>query len=179
MIQLIEENFIPVGTIIKPHGLRGEMIVEVGEGFEDSLSQQECLMVGIEGGLVPYFITDEGVSFRTPTSLSLAFDDIDSSEKVRPLCGCKVYLPKEASCDRDTEDSFDELIGFVVFDKTKGKLGKIIRTDNYSGNIVLTVKHNSREILLPFSEELVYLFSDEQKEIHLDCPEGLIDLYLK
>jgi 16S rRNA processing protein RimM len=179
MIHLDINDYFPVGRIVKPHGLKGEMVVEVEEGFEDSICDSEYILLEVEGGLVPFFATGEGVHFRTPTIFSVTFDDVDSAEKVIPLCGCKIYLNEGISQEEVTRDEFNELIGFTVFDTEKGELGKIIRTDDYSGNIVLTVQYRDVEILIPLSDELVSELNHEKREIHINCPEGLIELYLE
>lgn len=179
MISIDKQDFFPIGSIVKPHGLNGDMILEIEEGFEDALYDSDYLMVEVEGGLVPFFITDEGINFRTSTSLALAFEDLDSADKVRPLCGCTIYLHKETQQELPTSDEFNELTGFTVFDKEKGKLGKIIRIDDFSGNIVLTVQHTANEILIPLSEELIIQLKKDKRELYLDCPEGLIDLYVE
>ena len=179
MLLINKPDFFPIGTIIKPRGLRGDMILEVEEGYEDYLSEQEYLMVEIEGGLVPFFISEESLNFRNPTSFSVAFDDYDSAEKVRPLCGCKIYLRNEVTQEENDSKDFKELLEYTVFDKERGELGKIIQIDNYSGNVVLTVKHLDHEVLIPLSENLVTGILDDKRELHLDCPEGLIDLYLE
>jgi len=179
MLLINKLDFLPIGTIIKPHGLRGDMILEVEDGYEDYLKEQEYLMVEIEGGLVPFFISEESLNFRTPTSLSVAFDDFDSAEKVRPLCGSAIYLHKEVNQEEIDSNDFKELLGYTVYDKVKGKLGKIIQIDNYSGNVVLTVEHHAFEVLIPLSENLVTGILDDKRELHLDCPEGLIELYLE
>ncbi len=179
MLGLNKLDFFPIGTILKPHGLKGEMILEVEDGYEDYLTEQEYLMVEIEGGLVPFFVSEESLNFRTPTSLSVAFDDYDSTEKVRPLCGCKIYLHKDVSQDENDFNDFMELQGYTVFDKVKGKLGNIIQIDNYSGNVVLTIEHLAHEVLIPLSENLITGILEDKHELHLDCPEGLIDLYLE
>jgi len=172
-------DFFPIGTIIKPHGLKGEIIIEVEEGFEDILSESDYLLVGVEGGLVPFFISKEGINFRTSTTLCLAFEDIESAEKVRQYCGCKIYLHKDENSEQDSNEEFSELRGVTVFDKLRGKLGKIIRVDDFSGNVVLTIEHGSLEILIPLSEKLIIQFDETNQELYLDCPEGLIDLYLE
>ncbi len=179
MTSINKEDFFPIGSIVKPHGLNGGMILEIEEGFEDSLYDSDYLMVEVDGGLVPFFITDEGINFRTSTSLLLAFDDIDSADKVRPYCGCKVYLHEDAQQEPVISDEFKELIGFTVIDKEKGKLGEIIRIDDFSGNVVLTVQHTDNEILIPLSEELIIKLEADKRELYLDCPDGLIDLYLE
>ncbi len=173
------QDFLSIGTIIKPHGLKGDMIIEVEEGFEDILADSDYLLVEVEGGLVPFFISGEGINFRTSTTLCLAFDDLDSAEKVRRYCGCKIYLHKDETSEQDAGEEFSELMGVTVFDELKGKLGKIIRVDDFSGNVVLTVAYGSHEILIPLSEDLIVRFDEAGHELHLDCPEGLIDLYLE
>ena len=179
MISTNKQDFFPMGTIIKPHGLKGEMVLDVEEGFEEVLEESEFLMVEIEGGLVPFFISEEGINFRTPTSVSLAFDDLDSADKVRPICGCRIFLPNDAGSDQVPDEELNELMGYMVFDQEKGMLGKITRVDDFSGNVVLTILHGNREILIPLSEDFITEFNEEKKELHLDCPEGLVDLYLE
>ena len=178
MVPIDKNDYFPIGFIVKPHGLKGDMILEIEEGFEDVLSESDYLLVEVEGGLVPFFVTEEGVNFRTSTSLTLAFDDLDSAEKVRPFCGCKIYLHKDVNQEQVTSAEFNELLGFTVFDKGKGELGKIVRVDDFSGNVVLTIQHDANEILIPLSEELILQFKADKNEIHLDCPEGLIELYI-
>ena len=179
MNQLEIQDFFSIGTIIKPHGLNGDMIIEVEQGFEDILAESEYLLVEVEGGLVPFFISEEGINFRSSTTLCLAFDDLDTAQKIRPYCGCKIFLHKDENSEQDSKEEFSELIGVAVFDKLRGKLGKIIRIDDFSGNVVLTIEHSSHEILIPFSEKLIIQFDEPNQELYLDCPEGLIDLYLE
>ena len=179
MIHLDKNDFIPVGTVIKPHGLKGELVIETEEDWEDAFENSKYLLLEVEGGLVPFFVNGDGVNFRTSTTLSLTFDEIDSAEKVKPYCGCKVYLHKGVIQDDTAGDELNELIGFTVFDQKKGKLGDVIRVDDFSGNVVLTVQHGIHEILIPLSEELITQYLEEERELHLDCPDGLIDLYLE
>ena len=109
-----KKDFLPIGSFVKPHGLKGEIVVEIEEGYEDALENSEYLLVEIEGGLVPFFISEEGVHFRTSTSLSLSFDDLDSVEKVRPYCGCKIYMHKDVDKEQESSEEFNELIGVTL-----------------------------------------------------------------
>jgi len=179
MTSIDKQDFFPIGTILKPHGLKGEMVLDVAEGFEEVLEESEFLMVEIEGRLVPFFVRKDGINFRTPTTVSLAFDDLDTADKVRPFCGCRIFLPNEAQMEETIEGELNELIGYLVFDLEKGSLGKIIRVDDFSGNVVLTILHGNREILVPLSDDFITEFNEEKRELHLDCPEGLVDLYLE
>jgi 16S rRNA processing protein RimM len=179
MTPFIKDDFLPIGYILKPHGLKGGMILEIEEGYEEVLEDSECLLVEVEGGLVPFFVTEDGINFRSSTSLSLSFDGYDCVEKVRPFCGCKIFIHKDIGIDQINNEEFNELIDVTVFDKKRGKLGKIIRVDNFSGNVVLNVGYAGREVLIPLSEQLIIRLDEINKELYLDCPEGLIDLNME
>jgi 16S rRNA processing protein RimM len=65
-----------------------------------------------------------------------------------------------------------------VIDQTYGELGSITALDDFSGNIVITVQNPKGEILIPLSEEIIESVDEEQNSIYLNCPEGLVDIYL-
>jgi 16S rRNA processing protein RimM len=174
-----KQDFFTIGSIIKPHGLKGDVLVEVDEGFGEAIETSDYLLVEVDGGLVPFFISENGVNFRTDTTFCVSFDDLETAEKVKPYCGCKIYLHKDVIREESDDVVYNELIGFNVFDSERGELGKIIQTDNFSGNIVLTIQHGASEILIPLSEDFIVLLDEKKNELHLECPEGLIDLYLE
>jgi 16S rRNA processing protein RimM len=176
MTPFIKDDFLPIGSILKPHGLKGGIIIEIGEGYEEVLEDSECLLVEVEGGLVPFFVSEDGINFRSPTSLSLSFDGYESVEKVRPFCGCKIFIHKDIDIDQNNNEEFNDLIGVTVFDKERGKLGEIVRVDDFSGNVVLTIGYKGHEVLIPLSEQIIIRLDVNKKELHVDCPEGLIDL---
>ena len=88
-------------------------------------------------------------------------------------------MHKDVDKEQESSEEFNELIGVTVFDEERGKLGKVTRVDDFSGNVVLTILYKSCEILVPLSDELIIRFDEDKKELHLDCTEGLIDLYLE
>jgi len=50
--------------------------------------------------------------------------------------------------------------------------------DDFSGNLVITVDHPRAEIMIPLSDEVITSVDEEKREMHLDCPNGLIEIYL-
>lgn len=179
MTPFIKDDFLPIGYILKPHGLKGGLILEIEEGYEEVLTDSDCLLVEVDGGLVPFFVTEDGIYFRSSTSLSLSFDGYDSVEKVRPFCGCKIFIHKDTEVEQTNNEELNELIGTTVIDKERGKLGEILRVDDFSGNVVITVAYHGHEILIPLSEELIIRLDETKKELHMECPEGLIDLNME
>ena len=70
-----------------------------------------------------------------------------------------------------------ELIGYSVVDEATGETGTIMEVDNYSGNVVLSIKIFSKEILLPVSDEYVTEILHDKRMMHVNIPEEIKELY--
>ena len=54
MIQ--KENCQKIGTIIKAHGVKGELIVQFDVEIFETLRETESIFIEIDGYLVPFFL---------------------------------------------------------------------------------------------------------------------------
>jgi 16S rRNA processing protein RimM len=95
------------------------------------------------------------------------------------MVGCKVFAFDHAIVDYEEQGTTSTLIGMRAFDTKFGDIGLIGRVDDFSGNLVITVIHPRAEILIPLSDEIITSIDEEKREIHLDCPNGLIEIYLE
>ena len=179
MSQINKIDCAEVGYIQKPHGLKGEIIVIFGKEFEVTFEEIELLLVEVDGGLVPFFIEDEGFHFKTDDSAIFKLEFIDSLSKAKELVGCKVYVFNHEIVDVEDKGVTSTLIGMRAFDTKFGDIGLISRVDDFSGNLVITVDHPRAEIMIPLSDEIITSLDDEKREIHLHCPNGLIEIYLE
>jgi 16S rRNA processing protein RimM len=177
MDMIEKERCTEVGFIQKPHSLRGELIVIFNNQFEEIFESFENYFIEINGGLVPFFVSENGIKYRNNESLIIKFDYIDNQEKARELSGCKVFISNEDLMDNHSED-YNDLTGMTVVDLKSGELGAITALDDFSGNIVITVDHQGNEILIPLSDEIIRKIDEKKKLLYLECPEGLIDIYL-
>lgn len=163
-----------IGYFRKTHGVHGEVALEFEEHFEYSVEEAERFFVELDGLLVPFFIAEDGLRFKSSKSAIVKFDWVDTEKYAKRLIGAPVYLYLSEIVDEPLE-SEALLKGFVLFDAKKGEVGKIEQVDDYSGNVVLTVKHGDEELLVPFHPEFVVEIDEAQKRLTLDLPEGLIE----
>lgn len=174
-----KENCIEVGYIQKPHGLKGEVILMFGKEFAETFEEIDYVFVEVDGGLVPFYISEEGFRFRNEESAICKFEFVDSQEKAKALIGCKVFVSEDELIAYDDQEVDSALIGMNVFDLTYGSLGPVTRVDDFSGNLVITVDHPKAEVMIPLSDAIITSIDDEKRELHLDCPKGLIEIYLE
>jgi 16S rRNA processing protein RimM len=163
-----------IGFIRKTHGVHGDVVLEFESKFEESVAETEHLFVELEGLLVPFFISDDGLRFTTAKAAIVSFDWVDTEKYAKRLVGAAVYLFGNEIID-EPEVGEDMLEGFLLVDEKLGEIGMINQVDDYSGNIVLTVSYRNEEVLIPYNDEILVSIDDSLKMITLNLPEGLIE----
>jgi 16S rRNA processing protein RimM len=176
----IEDCYL-AGTFTKTHGVKGELVAKKNSELL-AKNKLESVLVDIDGGLVPFFIPKNGITPRNHSTVRIVIEDMDTEAKAQRFIGCDIYIPMkdvpEFIADADDLDP-NVLIGFLYIDKEKGKLGEIEDIQDYSGNIVLVITVNDREVLIPFADENFIEIDEENKTITMETSEGLIDMYLE
>ena len=171
-----KENTLPIGKLIKPHGLRGELSFE----FSTDIFKVEApyFICDIEGILVPFFI--ESYHLRGNNSGFIKFEGVDSNEDAKELSGVSLYLertflPADFSlCD---VQGLEFYVGYQITDQDGNKIGEIISIDDSTENILFNVLSDAKnEILIPASDDYILELNDEEGIIRMDIPEGLLGL---
>jgi 16S rRNA processing protein RimM len=164
-----------VGTVRKPHGLTGEVSVEIATDFP------QRFVPGIR--LVWTRGTEErslDLAAARPHGkrLLLTFEGIASVEEARGLAGGDLSIPGgEAFLAPAGFFYSHELEGFVCVDERETPLGIVRGLRQTPAGPLLTLETASgREALVPFVEEMVREIDRDARRIVLELPEGLLDL---
>ncbi len=165
------------GNIVKVHGVKGEVLVQV---FSDDLSDYETLesvFVEIKQKQIPFFLSS--FNFATHKRCILSFEDIITVEQAKPLVGSDIYIPVSQMAEADEGRlSYQAIIGFEVIDSVQGKLGVISNFFQKTGQDLLMMDYQDAEILIPVTEEIVHSVDVKTKQVFTTLPEGLIEIYL-
>lgn len=163
-----------LGEVIKTHGLHGEVSILLDVDFPDEYQNLESVFLHQKGKLVPFFI--ESIQIAANKAIT-KFEDIDSIESASELVKCELYLPL-ANLPQLPEGSyyFHDLVDCEVFEKDVS-YGKVKEVIDLSGNELLSVVHESRELLIPLNEEILKGVDLKNRRIEVALPDGLLDLY--
>ena len=172
----LEDNIL-WGNIVKVHGVKGELLVQV---FSDDLTDYkslESVFVEIKQKQIPFFLTS--FNFATQKRCILSFEDIVTSEQAKSLVGSDIYIPISKMAEADeSRVSYQAIIGFDVIDTLQGKLGTISNFFQKTGQDLLMMDYKDAEILIPVTEEIVHSVDVKTKQVHTTLPDGLIEIYL-
>ena len=171
-----KNNCVKVGYVQKPHGIHGELVIRFEEEYYETLEECPTLFMEIDNLLVPYFISDEGLRFKSGESVIAKLEWVDSDKKAKDLCGLSVFVNQNDIVEFEDEMSPNALVGYQLFDETLGLIGEITEVNDYSGNLLLVVEYQGKEALVPINEDLIIRMDEDRREIELRIPDGLFDL---
>ena len=100
-----------------------------------------------------------------------------NKNKAEELKNKSVFInPKDVDL---TEEKFDKnnITGYDLFSNEEENLGKVSAVIKIKNNNLIQIYINETEVLLPFSEKTILVLDHSKKQIKLDIPDGLIELY--
>jgi 16S rRNA processing protein RimM len=167
-----------IGKIVKLHGYKGGVSLYMDVSNPSAYADLESVFIEIDGILTPFFV--KAFKLKNKGFVAIHFEGVDSEDGAKTLVNKKVYIQSsELEVVDETRFLGHELIGYKVFDKEKGDLGLLVEVLEQKGNPLFVVDHNGSEILLPVFEGLLISIDAPKKEMLINAPEGLVDLYLK
>lgn len=169
------EDVYQIGTIVKTHALKGEVVLNFTDDIFDT-SDTDYLIVEVDGILVPFFI--EEYRFRNGSSALMKFDSIHSADQAQPIIGCDVYIEKTKVAERGEEDiTLNYFVGFAVQTPSGEIVGRITDVDDNTENWLFVVEtEQGSEVLIPAHEEFINSIDHDAHILTMDLPVGLLDL---
>ena len=166
------KNYISVGKITKPHGVKGFLKFLLYNGDSSMLLNRESLIIG--KSLESVELKVEKLNLNSSILLLKFFDvnDRDSAEKYRDY---ELYIHR-SELVKDDDLFLVDLIGCDLF-FDKNKVGPILDIVSYSGNDLLkVVDSDNKEHLIPINKELIELFDIEGRKLVIKTIKGILDI---
>ena len=169
--------FIHMGTLVRPHALKGELCVE---WYADS--PLRCGPIYLQCGREePRPARIEAVRLHRGRPLVLLADigDRNAAEAVR---GAKLVLPKnELEPAAEDEVFLYQLVGLeVLLDQDGTRLGCIDHVEFPAGQELWVIRTDEgQEVLFPAVAEFVVKLDIARGQVRIAPPPGLLDLYLE
>lgn len=171
-----KNNCVKIGYVQKPHGINGELVIRFQEEYYETLEEYPVIFLDIDNLLVPYFITEEGLRFKSSESVITRLEWINSDAKAKELCGSSVFVNQDDVIEFEDEMSTNALVGFQLFGENLGLIGQIKEVHDYAGNLLLLIDYQGKDVFVPINDDLIIRIDEDQKEIELRIAEGLFDL---
>lgn len=172
---ITESQLFPVGRLLKPHGINGEITVLLTADVD--LASLSCIVLRIDGIFVPFFINT--VRPKSSETDLVTIDGVDSDADAARLCPAEVYALKKdlPAADADAEGMYaSDFVGYGVVENGI-LLGKIEAIDDTTANYLFIIRTpEGKEVMVPVADEFVTGIDTDTRIVSLELPEGMLDL---
>jgi 16S rRNA processing protein RimM len=168
-----DSSYVPLGRVVKTHGLKGEVSVAQAPGLPlSSLIGVEVWIVPPPAGVRSGRIESVRPGPKGPLVKLSGFDDLDRS---RGMSGCEL-LVRQADLPGGWEEPVaeEDLLGMAVEDAAHGVLGRITEVIVTGANDVWVVDGPFGEILIPVIADVVAEDRGADGAIHVKLLDGLM-----
>ncbi|PKV66545.1 ribosome maturation factor RimM [Pontibacter ramchanderi] len=171
----IDDCFL-LGHIVKTHGIKGQVVAFFDVDYPEDYDELESVFLEQQGRLVPFFI--EGMEPQAKGRFIIKFEDISTIEQAEKLRNTSLYLPLDELPElEDGQFYFHDVIGYRVVDQNHGPLGTVKEFYDMPQQQLMAMDYNNEEMLIPVMDEVFLRADHETKELHVNLPEGLLEVY--
>ena len=167
-----------LGKIVSKYSYKGEVLVKIDTDEPEIYENMESVFVLMKGNnLVPFFI--DKCRLHKSNLLRIDFEEVKDEAAADRIMRHELYLPlSELPKLEGDKFYFHEIIGFAVQDMVHGNIGTISGVNDTTSQAIFEVEHQGKQLLIPMTDEILTKVDRDKKTIHVNTPDGLVELYL-
>ena len=173
---LPEPRFLAVGRVSRPHGVRGELRVEVLTDYPGRLGQHAYFYLASPDSpeMARRYPVEKLRRHKKVLLLKLGgCDDRNGAEELR---GQLVQIPTEEAVPLEEGEYYDfQLIGVKVEAESGESLGQVVEVLKTGANDVYVVRGPWGEVLLPVVKDVVLKLDLEARQMVVHLLPGLLE----
>ena len=169
------DDMAVVGRIARPHGLRGDVVVNPETDFvAERFRPGATVWTRSAGRDEQLTIASARVQNGRPV---VGFEGLSSIEAVERLAGLELRVPEESLQPLEPGRYYEhQLVGCSVETADGTSVGTVVRVDSSAGGSRLVVEGARGEILVPLAVDICVEIDIARRRIRIEPPEGLLEL---
>lgn len=167
-----------LGKIVRKYSFKGELLAKLETDEPETYVGLDSVFVEYGTNLVPFFF--ESSQLHKSALLRFKFEDVETEEDADDLIGADLYLPLSLLPElTGNKFYFHEIIGFNAVDTNFGPIGTISGVNDTTSQAIFEIDRRGKQVLVPIIDDFITKVDRPNKEIILEVPEGLIELYIQ
>jgi 16S rRNA processing protein RimM len=169
-------QYFKAGKLVAVHGLKGELILKHELGKKTSLKDLKAIFIeDRKDSFLPWFI--ETAKAKSANEVLLKLETINSREAAAKLSQKEIWLTEEDFKRLSAKSAPANLLGYTIIND-KERLSEILEVIEQPHQLLCRIELNNKEVLIPINESFLKKIDHKKKEVVVELPEGLIDIYL-
>ncbi len=175
-------TFQKVGIIVKAHGLKGEVLINVEVDLPELLEKQGLFYINnLRGDLEPRRVERSYLANKKGRpSFFVKFESVDDRAQAERLVRRGIHVADNLYDqmmfpDNDTTTG-DELIGYVILDENDRNCGEVVDMLESPAHPILHVASDSGPYMIPYVDEYIVSVDDVRVVIHCRNLQPLMEV---
>jgi 16S rRNA processing protein RimM len=169
-------EYFKIGKLVSSFGLKGELILKHNLGKKTSLKDLQAIFLEErKEAFIPWFI--EHTKIKSDEEIYIKLEGVDTKEKAIPLVQKEVWVPESDFQKYSAKTSPINLLGFEIVEDDK-VLGQILDVIEQPHQILCRIDYRGKDALIPLHEETIRKIDRKKKQVIVELPEGLLEIYL-
>ena len=124
---------------------------------------------------IPWFI--ESATIKSEEEIYLKLEGVNTREAAAKLTPKKIWLPEADFKKYASKSSPAGLLGYTIIDQGQS-LGQILEVIEQPHQLLCRLEVQGKEVLIPLHEDSLEKVDHRKKQVVVELPEGLLDIYL-
>ncbi len=169
------DDMAVVARVARPHGLRGEVVLNPETDFPDERFQPGSRVFAQSAGIVRAMVIRSAWTLRDRRVV--AFEGLESIEAVEGLAGIELRVPIESLSPLPDGSYYrHDLVGCEVETVLARRVGAVARVEGSLSASLLVVQDGASEVLIPLAGDICRVVDVPGRRIVIEAPEGLLEL---
>lgn len=165
--------FLAIGRVLRPHGVRGELLLEMLTEFPEHLAETQTVFVGAEGDAAPAPHPLRRAR-QHGNDLLVQLADCPDRNAAEAYRGQVVFIRAEQAAPLPPGRYYHhQILGLTVMSDTGETLGEVSEILETGANDVYVVRGAAGEVLLPAIKDVVLSIDLDARRMTVHLLEGL------
>lgn len=169
-------EYYKIGKLVAVHGLQGELVLKHELGKKTSLKGLQALFIeDKKNSFLPWFIASAKI--KSEEEIYIKLEGADTREAAMKLTQKECWLPEPDFKKFAAKSAPVSLLGYTIINDGKS-LGEILEVIEQPHQVLCRLEIESKEVLIPIHEGSLEKIDHRKKQVLVQLPEGLLDVYL-
>lgn len=169
-------QYFKIGKLVAVHGLQGELLLKHQLGKKTSLKGLQAIFVEEKkNSFLPWFI--EATKIKSESEIFLKLEGINTREAAIKLTQKEIWVPETDFKKFAAKSAPASLLGYTIINNNE-PLGEILELIEQPHQLLCRLEIKGKEVLIPLHEETLKKINHNKKEVLVELPDGLLEIYL-
>jgi 16S rRNA processing protein RimM len=169
-------EYFKIGKFVAAHGVKGELLLKHELGKKTSFKGLQTIFIEEKKeSFIPWFV--ENTKIKNETEVFVKLEGVATREAAIKLAQKEVWFTETDIKKFSAKSSPINLLGFTIIN-SKEPVGEILEIIEQPHQLLCRVEIKGKEVLIPLHESFLRGINHAKKQVNVELPEGLIEIYL-